>query len=231
MDLFKIISNNRLWNKHGTLAIWLLACLALLISVSRIGWTSYSQAKIKNTNYQPQDINRLVKSSRQRYKVNDIVSANLFGDPTPKKEVVEKAPKTTLDLTLQGILWATDSTQARAIIQSGKKSSELYSVGESIMGAGASVKEIRDGEVLLDRNGATESLPLLKKTSGANGPLITYTDTAAEIQIASSTRTLERNASNSTKRVRSPSSNTPPRKIRKPNFSGLDKALNKMGEI
>jgi type II secretory pathway component PulC len=218
MDLFNIISNNRLWNKHGALAVWLLACLALLISVSRIGWTSYSQAKIKNANYQAQDINPLVKSSKQLYKVNDIVSANLFGDPTPR-EIVEKAPKTTLDLTLRGILWATDSTQARAIIQSGKKSSELYSVGEAIRGAGASVKEIRDGEVLLDRNGATESLPLLKKTSGAYGPLITYSDTAAEIPIGS------------TKRGRSAYSNTPPRKIREPNFSGLDKALKKMGDI
>jgi type II secretory pathway component PulC len=220
MDLFNIISNHRLWTKHGTLAVWLMACLALFISVSRIGWTGYSQAKIKNANYQAQDINPLVKSSKQLYKVNDIVSANLFGDPNPK-EVVEKAPKTTLDLTLQGILWATDSTQARAIIQSGVKSSELYSVGETIRGAGASVKEIRDGEVLLDRNGATESLPLLKETSGANGPLITYSDTAAEIQIASSTRTLERNISDGTK----------PRKIRKRNFSGLDKALKKMGGI
>lgn len=230
MDLFNIIANNRLWNKHGMLAVWLFAGLALLISVSRIGWTSYSQAKTKNANYQPQDISPLVKSSKQRYKVNDIVSANLFGDPTPK-EVAEKAPKTTLDLTLQGILWATDSTQARAIIQSGKRSSELYSVGETITGAGASVKEIRDGEVLLDRNGATESLPLLKKTSGTNGPLITYTDTAAEIQIASSTRTLERNVSDSTKRGRSTFSNSPPRKIRKPNVSGFDKALRKMDEI
>lgn len=230
MDLFNIISNNRLRHKHGALAVWLLACLALLISVSRIGWSSYSQAKIKTANYLAQDINPLVTSSKQRYRVNDIVSANLFGDPTPKK-VVEQAPKTTLDLTLQGILWATDSTQARAIIQSGKKSSGLYSVGEAIWGAGASVKEIRDGEVLLDRNGATESLPLLKKTSGAYGPLITYSDTAAEIQITSSTRTLERNGSDSTKRGRRSSSNTPARKIREPNFSGLDKALKKMGEI
>ena len=230
MDLFNIISNNRLWNKHGTLALWLLACLALLIAVSRIGWTAYSQTKIKNANYQAQDINPLVRSSRPLSRVNDIVSANLFGDPTPKK-VVKKAPKTTLDLTLQGILWATDPTQARAIIRSGKKSSELYSVGENIKGAGASVKEIRNGEVLLDRNGATESLPLLKKTSSGNRPLITYSDQSAERELASIPRTLKRNASNTPKRVSRAASNNTPRKVRKPNFSGLDKALKKMGEI
>ena len=230
MDLFNIISNNRFWNKHGTLAVWLLACLALLIAVSRIGWTGYSQAKIRSANYQAQDINPLVNSSKPLYRVNDIVSANLFGDPTPEK-VVAKAPKTTLDLTLQGILWATDSTQARAIIKSGKKSSELYSVGENIKGAGASVKEIRDGEVLLDRNGATESLPLMKKTSSGNGPLITYSDQATEITLGGNTRPLERYLSNPPKQLRSASSNTTPRKARKPNYSGLDKALKKMGEI
>ena len=230
MDLFKIISNNRLWNKHGTLTVWLLACLALLIAVSRIGWTGYSQAKIKKANYQAQDINPMVKSSRLLYRVNDIVSANLFGDPAPKL-VVEKAPKTTLDLTLQGILWATDSTQARAIIRSGKRSSELYSVGEDIKGAGASVKEIRNGEVLLDRNGATESLPLLKKTTSGNSPLITYSDQATEIGLGSNTRTLKRTLSNTPTRAIRSASNTTPRKVRKPNYSGLDKALRKMGEI
>jgi type II secretion system protein C len=227
MDLFKTISNNRLWNKHGTPVVWLLACLALLIAVSRAGWIGYSQSKIKNTNYQAQKIDPLVKSSRQLYRVSDIVSANLFGDPAPKI-VVENAPKTTLDLTLQGILWATDSTQARAIIRRGKRSSELYSVGEDIKGAGASVKEIRDGEVLLDRNGATESLPLLKKTSSGNQPLITYVDQTAAIELDGNTRTLNRNISEPASRAES---NATPRKVRKPNFSGLDKALRKMGEI
>ena len=98
MDLFNIISNNRLWNKHGTLVVWILACLALLIAATRIGWTAYSQAKIKNTNYQTQEIKSLVKSNKPLYRVNDIVSANLFGNPTPKI-IVKKAPKTTLDLT------------------------------------------------------------------------------------------------------------------------------------
>jgi type II secretory pathway component PulC len=227
MDLFKTISNNRLWNKHGTRIVWLLACLTLLIAVSRIGWTGYSQAKIKNVNYQTQNIDPLVKSSTRLYRVDEIVSANLFGDPAPKI-IVKQAPKTTLDLTLQGILWASDSTQARAIIRSGQKSSELYSVGEDIKGAGASVKEIRDGEVLLNRNGATESLPLLKKTSSGNQPLITYVDQTEVIELGSNTRTLKRNAS---KPESSAASNATPRKVRKPNFSRLEKALRKMGEI
>jgi type II secretion system protein C len=207
--------------------MWLLACLTLLIAVSRIGWTGYSQAKIKNANYQVQNMDPLVKSSKRLYQVNDIVSANLFGDPAPKI-IVEQAPKTTLDLTLQGILWATDPTQARAIIQSGKKSSELYSVGEHIKGAGASVQEIRDGEVLLNRNGATESLPLLKKTTSGNQPLITYVDQATSIELGGNIRTLKRNVSKPMSRA---ASDATPRKVRKPNFSGLEKALRKMDEI
>lgn len=230
MDLFNIISNNRFWNKHGTLAMWLVACMALLLAVSRIGWTAYSQTEIKNANYQTQLIKPLVRSSKPVYQVNDIVSANLFGDPSPIK-VVKKAPKTTLDLTLQGILWATDSTQARAIIKSGKKSSELYSVGEDIKGAQASVKEIRNGEVLLNRNGATESLPLLKKTSSGNRPIISYSAHSDDSDIANAlTEAMEQKAA-PIKRVSRAASNGSPRKVRKPNFTGLDKALKKMGEI
>jgi type II secretion system protein C len=226
MDLLKI-NNNRLWNKHGVLLMWGLAGFLLFLSISRIAWTSYSQAKIKRINYQAQEIKPLAVNNRPLYRVNDIVSANLFGDPTPKV-VVKQAPVTTLNLTLQGILSATDQSQARAIIQSGKRASELYSVGEDIKGAGASVKEIRPNEVLLDRNGATESLPLKKKTGSGNRAIISYDDQPSS-DLASTP------ASNQPSTI---TSNSPrqtnkrtPRKLKKPNLSRLDQALKKMGEI
>ncbi len=234
------ISNNRLWNKHGVLVVWAIGILCLLLAFSKIAWTTYSERQTKLSDYQPQTIQAIAKPAGLGYRINDIVSANLFGDPAPAKKIVKVAPKTTLDLTLQGILWASDPSLARAIIMTGKKKSELYSIGEEIKGANASVKDIRDGEVLLNRAGATESLPLIKKNKSGDRAIITFSNPPSQ---ASSNRVVANaspsNNSRSTQ-VRTSTAqpsekpnapNGPPRKIRRPNFSGLDKALKKMGEI
>jgi len=241
MDLLNTISNHRLWNKYGTQLLWFVAILCLGIAVGRIGLSAYTQSKIKQVNYQSQEVKSLARNKRPSYRINDIVSANLFGDPTPpKKVVVQKAPKTTLDLTLQGILWASEPELARAIIMTGKKNSELYSVGETIKGAGASVKEIRDGEVLLNRNGATESLPLVKKTTSGNRQLITFVTPKSNFDEVASVGTTEKvsrfrannqQARNNVTSRAARAQKGKPRKIRKPNFSGLDNALKKMGEL
>ena len=232
MELLNTIANNRFWSKHGLQAGWALSVLILLLVVVKVSWTAYQQAKIKQANYQAQQVAPIVRNSHGDYRINDIVAANLFGDPTPRP-VLKQAPKTTLDLTLQGILWASDPSLARAIIMTGKRKSELYSIGENIKGAGASVQEILTGEVLLNRNGATESLPLAKQRSRGNSPIISYTAALPQASSLSSsmldTGTFGQNIQASTPKPISP--NGPPRKIRKPNFSGLDRALKKMGEI
>jgi len=238
MNILSTISSNRLWNKYGERAALVAALLCLVWVLGSIGWTVWHQTKIKQTNYQAQELRPVNNSSKPSYRVSDIVAANLFGDPTPAP-VVKQAPKTTLNLTLQGILWASDDSMARAIIMSGNKKTELYSVGENIKGAGASIKEIRDGEVLLNRNGAIESLALVKKTDSGNRQLITYDDPFASASDQSPTASVPRRnqarvgedriARNSNNRARSP--NGKPGKIRRPNFSGLDRALKKIGEL
>ncbi|MFT5572221.1 MAG: type II secretion system protein C [Cryomorphaceae bacterium] len=235
MQLLNSISNNRIINKHGLKVAWAFALLFVLITLLDAGASLYKQRKIKTDNYSAQALPQVQKDNQPNYRTSDILGANLFGDPTPKP-VARKAPKTTLNLTLQGILWASDGSMARAIIRSGKKNSNLYSIGESIEGAGASVKEIRNGEVILNRNGAAESLPLIKKTSSGNRQLITYAssgnDPYSEAAIAAA-RTEKSISPPSIKRSspRPRSKNGEPRKIRKPNSSGLDKALKKMGEL
>ena len=242
MQLANSIANNRFWNKHGVSITWGLAGLCLLLSVIYIGWTTYSQAQTRAANLQPQDIRPLAQPSRRLYQVAEITSANLFGDPTPRP-VVTNAPKTTLNLTLQGVLSASDQSMARAIITSGKSKTELYSVGENIQGAGASIKEIRATEVLLNRNGATESLPMVKSDLNKNNPIISYADVNAansrqaaldNLNSGSNRPAVSRErfaaANVNTNRQRQGTNGTP-RKVRKPNFSGLDRALKKMGEL
>lgn len=236
MQLINAISNNRFANKHGLKIAWAIAIVSLLWLTISAGLNIRAQMAIKSENYSEQALPKASKNKQVNYRASDIVSANLFGDPNPRP-VVKQAPKTTLDLTLQGILWASDSSMARAIIMSGKKRSKLYSVGESIDGAGASVKEIRDGEVILNRNGAAESLPLIKKTSSGNRQLITYSRPVDRGNVSTASSSLARTEkTNSVQDIQRSSAkprsaNKEPRKIRKPNFSGLDRALKKMGEI
>ncbi len=231
MSFLSIIANNRLWNKHSVKLVWLLAILVLGLVFMSVGWTAWQQTKIKQTNYQEQTISPIRTASRPTYRINDIVAANLFGNPTPAP-VAKVAPKTTLDLTLVGVLWSSDNSAGRAIIMSGKKASELYSVDEEIEGAGAKVEEIRDAEVILNRNGALESLPLNKLTDSNNRIIVSYDNDPAESALeeyqnpAPNTRqTASRNI------VEQEIDSAETKRVRRPNFSGLDRALEKIGEL
>ena len=183
-------------------------------------------------------INIISKNTHPAYRVNDIVSANLFGNPAPTVVKQTIAPKTTLDLTLVGVLWSSDNNLGRAIIMAGKKASELYSLGEDIKGASASIEEIRSTEVILNRNGALESLPLLEKQTNGNRPILTF-----ENDIESDEAILSNIRSNTDNRAANPQAtvissnqteNTAPtnnRRVRQPNFPGLDRALEKMNDL
>ncbi len=239
------IINNRFLQKHRLKIAWAIALLCLLWMLIHVGMTIRTSMQTRESNYALQNIKPINKSRKAPYQVRQITGANLFGDATPKK-VVKEAPKTTLDLTLQGILWADDNSMARAIIQRGRQKTLLYSIGETIKGAGAKIKEIRTAEVILDRNGAVESLPLLKETTSGNREIITFEDEeepefyqdtfddhgsiddhGSSSQQANANNRARRNAA--VRRGQSP--NDAVRKVRKPNFSGLDRALKKLGEL
>lgn len=185
MEALNNISNHPIIHKHGPKIALAGSALFLLIFLITCGFSIRAQAKTKAENYEPQPVQAAnTRKSRPRYRINDVVNAHLFGNPAPAKKVAKDAPKTTLDLTLQGILSATDKSVARAIISSSKsKKAELYSVGENIKGAGASVKEIRAQEVILNRNGAIESLPLKKRNSKGDTSVYTPLNRTANAQI------------------------------------------------
>lgn len=232
MDVLNTIANNRLWNKHSVKLVWFLALLVLALILGSIGWTAWTQKNIKQTNYQAQKITPIRAASRPTYRVSDIVAANLFGDPTPPPVVVKVAPKTTLDLTLMGVLWSTDNTIGRAIIMSGKKASVLYSIGEEIKGSGAKVEEIRDAEIILNRNGALESLPLNKLVDSGNRIIVTYNEDPVESAVEEYPIPDSADPQMNTNDIidlETESGET--RRVRRPNFSGLDRALEKMGEL
>ena len=219
MESFNTFSNHPVIKKHGPKIALVCSILILLLFLISSGINLRAQEKTKAKNYANQPLEKINTRKRPSYKINDVISANLFGNPKPVK-VVKNAPKTTLNLTLQGILSATDTKVARAIISSNKKKKgTLYAVGDEIKGAGASIKEIRSQEVILNRNGAIESLPIKKSESKGDNTVYTPINNEAR---TSTNRNPERNSSQDL------STNNKARKIRKPNFSGLDKALDKL---
>jgi len=164
----------QLWNRHGVKIVWALSIVWLLTILSTIAWDVRSNYQTKLENYSLQTIDLVQNTKLINYRVQDITSANLFGDPTPKKTTIASKP-TTLDLSLDGLLWASDGFASRAIIASGKKKPKLYAIGQEIVGAnGVSIKEIQRNEVILNRNGLTESLSLIKSTINDDQRLIAY---------------------------------------------------------
>ena len=232
MNALNSISSSRIWQRHGTLIAWVFGGLCLTAVCASTAWDAYQQHQVRTQNYAPQQIAPIQQTARATYQAQTIVRANLFGSEAVK--VTEKPiVKTTLNLKLQGILWASNGGMARAIITSGNQNAELYAVGETIKGAGASIKEIRSAEVLLDRNGATESLPLVVKKAEELEPFLVQQASFVDrgnvpSQFQASTGS---NDGSDQARRKPQSNNGAPRKVRRPNFSGLDKALRKMGEI
>ena len=232
MELANSITNNKLWSRHGLKIAWSMSIVLLLLALAFIGYSEHATNQAKAADYSAQVLSPITSNRAPQYRVSDIISANLFGDPRPKEVLTKNIPKTNLNLKLIGVLWASDTEMARVIIQSGGRKADLYSVGDSIKGAGASVKEIHSNEILISRNGATEKLPLIQKKGGNN--IISYDvvsyaespdfgrepvnfDGPSNLGQSSNPKPISPNGEN--------------RKIRKPNFSGLDRALQKMGEI
>jgi type II secretion system protein C len=230
MELINTISTSPTWARHGLKFSYGVACLLLLASVSSAALNMRSQYNIKAANYAAQKIAPIRKKASHSYQMKDVARANLFGNPNPP--VISKVTPTTLDLTLQGILAASDDSIARAIIMSGKRNTKFYSIGDTIDGAGVSVEQIRSNEVLINRNGAIESLQLKKLKAGGNDSIISYSNQGSGLISQTQRQTVSANTPQSRRSSRKPrSANGQPRKIKRPIFSGLDRALQKMGEI
>jgi len=166
---------------------------------------------------------------KSNYSIDTVVKTKLFGEQ--KKKVVIKrppvAPETKLDLAIEGLLSANNEVIARAIISVKKKKGGLYKVGDEIKGAkNVVVEEIRENGVLLNRNGIIENLAFIKKTVSGNRSITNF----SPVRTPTSSR-VSRNSATNANRSRAPSNRTPQkndskrRAIKRPNFKGLDAAI------
>jgi general secretion pathway protein C len=97
--------------------------------------------------------------------VSPLLNRRWFGQlsSTPIKNV--QVPETSLNLTLQGVLYSDDPQQAKAIIVGAEKKGETYRRGQTIQGA--VLQEILADRVILQRNGNQETLKLKKETTSS----------------------------------------------------------------
>jgi type II secretion system protein C len=155
-------------NERKLRAIWLIAVLVNLLMLQHVTSTLYQQKNIRKANYSLIAPEPLIETSNVSYDVDDIVSANLFGNPNRDEPTVEPLPQTTLSIKLSGVLSNPNQASARAIISSKTGKENTYSTGETIDGTNASIVQIRPLEVLLEIGGKMETLALTKATAMKN---------------------------------------------------------------
>lgn len=113
------------------------------------------------------------RAGSQRPDVLGVVNAHLFGEYQEPKQVVAQevldAPETRLDLTLTGILAATETRGSRALIAQGESEEEPYSVDDLIT-RGVTLKSIFADRVILSRAGQLETLRLDKDSPSSFTP-------------------------------------------------------------
>lgn len=105
-----------------------------------------------------------VESSPQ-YDISEIVDAHLFGaaaEPVP--DTVVEAPETRLQLDLLGLVASADQHLARAIIRVNGVRVQPYAIGDAIDGTDAAIHSVESRRVLLERDGALESLALKRQS-------------------------------------------------------------------
>jgi len=118
-----------------------------------------------------------------------IVNAHLFGVAALSGDPAA-APATTANLVLAGTLAGADPDQGWAIIGASAQAARVYATGAQLPG-GSKLVAVYPDRVILDRNGARESLALPRLTGGARpGPAAYNLPPAPAASLADNVREL-----------------------------------------
>jgi general secretion pathway protein C len=100
-------------------------------------------------------------NNNQTKKNYGLAALDLFGSVEEKEQPkLVDAPKTKLNLDLQGVFTAEDEAESSAIIAQKGKSGELYQIGDKLPG-NATLHAVFDDHVLIKRSARIEKLPFL----------------------------------------------------------------------
>lgn len=149
---------------------WLPSALSLLFAIL-IGWAlaGLLWAMVpapESTAWSPSPPQAAGPQQRnQGPNIAAITGAHLFGQyqapSVPQTQALIDAPDTSLNLTLTGILAATEKVGSRALIAQGNSDEQPYSVEDQIS-RGVELQAIFPDRVILSRNGKLETLRLDK---------------------------------------------------------------------
>ncbi len=105
-----------------------------------------------------------------KLNVQDVVNAHLFGVATidPGVQDPDHAPPSSANLQLTGTIATENPRRGVAIVSDGGGPSKVYSVGDRL--AGASLHSVYLDHVLLDRNGALETVALPRQLPPGSVP-------------------------------------------------------------
>ena len=109
----------------------------------------------------------VVQAQAHGVDIAAVVNAHLFGVAAQTGDPSE-APVTSANLTLAGTLAGREPEQGWAIIGASGQASRVYATGASLPG-GTRLFAVYPDRVILDRNGARESLMLPRLAVGAGG--------------------------------------------------------------
>lgn len=150
-----------------------------------------NQAEVSSSN---------TNTTRQPARALDINPIkNLFGSfqATVSQQTID-APKTTLNLELQGIFTAENPADSTAIVAQRGQAGELYRIGDRLPG-NATLEAVYDDHILIKRGARTEKLPFADSLIGAG---FSQTSTPnSTTQNASLTRSLSTPAQTGTSRL------------------------------
>jgi general secretion pathway protein C len=149
----------------------LVALVLAALIVLELGALAYALVINPVKSPQPQGSANAVPQ-RPGVNVQAVVSAHLFGVPTvdPASQDPNSAPASSANLLLTGTIATGNPKHGVAIVSDGGGPSKVYSVGDRL--AGASLHSVYLDHVILDRNGALETvkLPRLLPSGSVGAP-------------------------------------------------------------
>jgi len=147
--------------KVSRIALVLLSAL-LAYQISLFTWSLFPQ---QNTEYQRFPAKGKAVKDNSKLDTRKLQQQHLFGKQIASKKRAEKklpvsvAPKTKLNLLLVGVVAASDPLYSSAII-SYQSQQGSYFIDSKIAGTGAAISEIHADRVILNVNGALQTLML-----------------------------------------------------------------------
>jgi general secretion pathway protein C len=176
-DLVSLDGPRSLAAANQLLPAWVSLLLVVVIGwqIAKIVWALIPAPSAGDPVSIPAGASQQSDGSSAGFSPEAIAEVNLFGEAAEEPEEDEDAaaeavlsadevceegcPETRQNLTLKGIVAATDADQSTAIIEDGSSTEKAYRIGETIV-SGASLHAVYPTRVVLNENGTLTNLVL-----------------------------------------------------------------------